>query len=229
MIKMTHIYFSYKHIPILKDINLTIKYGETIGIVGESGSGKTTLAYLMLGLLQHDKGYISKNHTNILPIFQHPYHSFNPKLKIKTSLNEPIKYDKSLNSKTIYQRMETLMQEMQLNKKLLEHFPEELSGGQLQRFNTLRTLMLEPDMLICDEITSSLDVLAEQRMIHILKNYYERTNKGMILISHNIAFLKQIVNRMIVMKNGEIMDDFSVDQLFSQQRHPYTKQLISMY
>ena len=99
----------------------------------------------------------------------------------------------------------------------------------MQRFNTIRTLMLEPDILICDEITASLDVIAEQRMIDILRHYYKTTHKGMILISHDLAFLNQIVNRFIVMKNGEIVDDFETKGLFNVTRHEYTKTLLSIY
>lgn len=89
--------------------------------------------------------------------------------------------------------------------------------------------MLEPDMLICDEITASLDVIAEQRMIKVLKDYYDQTNKGILMISHDIAFLNQFVERMIVMKDGEIVDDFPIGDLFDDQRDKYTKELLSIY
>jgi peptide/nickel transport system ATP-binding protein len=210
MIEMKHVNFAYKQTPILKDINLTIKPDEKVGIVGESGSGKTTLAHIMLGLLKNYQGDYSTNGLSMLPIFQHAYNSFNPKFKIKTSLEEPIRYYKNIQSETVRERLEKLMKYMQLDEKLLERFPDELSGGQLQRFNTIRTLMLEPDMLVCDEITASLDVIAEQRMIKVLKAYYEQTNKGMLMISHDIVFLNQFVDRIIVMKEGEILDDFKI-------------------
>ena len=148
MIEMKHVNFAYKQTPILKDINLTIKPDEKVGIVGESGSGKTTLAHIMLGLLKNYQGDYSTNGLSMLPIFQHAYNSFNPKFKIKTSLEEPIRYYKNIQSETVRERLEKLMKYMQLDEKLLERFPDELSGGQLQRFNTIRTLMLEPDMLV---------------------------------------------------------------------------------
>ena len=229
MIEMKHVNFAYKQTPILKDINLTIKPEEKVGIVGESGSGKTTLAHIMLGLLKNYQGDYSTNGLSMLPIFQHAYNSFNPKFKIKTSLEEPIRYYKNIQSETVRERLEKLMKYMQLDEKLLERFPDELSGGQLQRFNTIGTLMLEPDMLVCDEITASLNVIAEQRMIKVLKAYYEQTNKGMLMISHDIVFLNQFVDRIIVMKEGEILDDFKIEQLFNEERHQYTKQLLSIY
>ncbi|WP_301420877.1 ABC transporter ATP-binding protein [Mammaliicoccus lentus] len=229
MIEMKHVNFAYKQTPVLKDVNLTIKPDEKVGIVGESGSGKTTLAHIMLGLLKNYQGDYSTNGLSMLPIFQHAYNSFNPKFKIKTSLEEPIRYYKNIQLEAVRERLETLMSYMQLDEKLLERFPDELSGGQLQRFNTIRTLMLEPDMLVCDEITASLDVIAEQRMIKVLKVYYEQTNKGMLMISHDIAFLNQFVDRIIVMKEGEILDDFKIEHLFNEERHQYTKQLLSIY
>src|SRR5699024_3987386 len=113
-------------------------------------------------------------------------------------------------------RSKDLMSYMHLEESLLQKFPDELSGGQLQRFNTIRTLMLAPDMLICDEITASLDVIDEQRMIKVLKDYHDQTNKGIIMISHDIAFLNQFAERIVVMKDGEIVDDFPIAYLFSE-------------
>ncbi|MEB8115180.1 ABC transporter ATP-binding protein [Staphylococcus saprophyticus] len=229
MLNLTDVSFSYKHEAILKKIQLSIQADEIVGIVGESGSGKTTLAKIMLGLLQPTHGEVITHKERVLPIFQHAVDSFNPKFNIRKSMEEPIKYQRRGESQKAAQRLSDLMAYMQLDTKLMDRLPEELSGGQLQRFNTIRTLMLEPDILICDEITASLDVIAEQRMIDILRHYYKTTHKGMILISHDLAFLNQIVNRFIVMKNGEIVDDFETKDLFNVTRHEYTKTLLSIY
>ncbi|RIL77520.1 ATP-binding cassette domain-containing protein [Staphylococcus cohnii] len=230
MIKLQHINFAYKNAPILKNINLTIASNEKVGIVGESGSGKTTLAHVMLGLLTNYQGHYSTQGLSMLPIFQHAYDSFNPKFKIQTALEEPIRYYKgSQSTADIRANLKYLMSYMHLEESLLQKFPDELSGGQLQRFNTIRTLMLAPDMLICDEITASLDVIAEQRMIKVLKDYHDQTNKGIIMISHDITFLNQFVERIVVMKDGEIVDDFPIAYLFSEERHHYTKALLSIY
>lgn len=229
MINISNLNFKYGQTPILNNINLTIQSDEIVGIVGESGSGKTTLAQIILGLLPVPQEQYTNNNFRLLPIFQHAYDSFNPKFKISKSLEEAIKYHRDSNSYEVRQRMHILMKNMYLDEKLLNRFPDQLSGGQLQRFNTIRTLMLAPDMLICDEITASLDVIAEQSMIEVLKQYYADTHKGMLLISHDLAFLNQIVERLIVMKNGEIIDDFNIKFLFDKQRHEYTKQLLAIY
>lgn len=229
MINISNLNFKYGQTPILNNINLTIQSDEIVGIVGESGSGKTTLAQIILGLLPVPQEQYTNNNFRLLPIFQHAYDSFNPKFKISKSLEEAIKYHRDSNSYEVRQRMHILMKNMYLDEKLLNRFPDQLSGGQLQRFNTIRTLMLAPDMLVCDEITASLDVIAEQSMIGVLKQYYADTHKGMLLISHDLAFLNQIVERLIVMKNGEIIDDFNIKFLFDKQRHKYTKQLLAIY
>lgn len=229
MININNLNFEYSQTPILNNINLTIQSNEIVGIVGESGSGKTTLAQIILGLLPVSQEQYTNNDFRLLPIFQHAYDSFNPKFKMSKSLEEAIKYPRDSNSYEVRQRMHILMKNMHLDEKLLNRFPDQLSGGQLQRFNTIRTLMLAPDMLICDEITASLDVIAEQSMIEVLKQYYADTHKGMLLISHDLAFLNQIVERLIVMKNGEIIDDFNIKLLFDKQRHEYTKQLLAIY
>lgn len=229
MINLSNLNFKYSQTPILNNINLTIQSDEIVGIVGESGSGKTTLAQIILGLLPVPQEQYTNNDFRLLHIFQHAYDSFNPKFKMSKSLEEAIKYHRDSNSYEVRQRMHILMKNMHLDEKLLNRFPDQLSGGQLQRFNTIRTLMLAPDMLICDEITASLDVIAEQSMIEVLKQYYADTHKGMLLISHDLAFLNQIVERLIVMKNGEIIDDFNIKFLFDKQRHEYTKQLLAIY
>lgn len=229
MINISNLNFKYGQTPILNNINLTIQSDEIVGIAGESGSGKTTLAQIILGLLPVPQEQYTNNNFRLLPIFQHAYDSFNPKFKISKSLEEAIKYHRDSNSYEVRQRMHILMKNMYLDEKLLNRFPDQLSGGQLQRFNTIRTLMLAPDMLVCDEITASLDVIAEQSMIGVLKQYYADTHKGMLLISHDLAFLNQIVERLIVMKNGEIIDDFNIKFLFDKQRHEYTKQLLAIY
>lgn len=229
MININNLNFKYSQTPILNNINLTIQSDEIVGIAGESGSGKTTLAQIILGLLPVSQEQYTNNDFRLLPIFQHAYDSFNPKFKMSKSLEEAIKYHRDSNSYEVRQRMHILMKNMHLDEKLLNRFPDQLSGGQLQRFNTIRTLMLAPDMLICDEITASLDVIAEQSMIKVLKQYYADTHKGMLLISHDLAFLNQIVERLIVMKNGEIIDDFNIKLLFDKQRHEYTKQLLAIY
>ncbi|MDN6260806.1 MAG: ATP-binding cassette domain-containing protein, partial [Staphylococcus simulans] len=188
MIKIKHLSFAYDKADILHNINLNIQKGELVGIIGESGSGKTTLMNLILGELTPVQGTIDINSPRILPIFQQATQSFNPKLTIKASLIEPLKYYANAEH-SFDQVVLPLMSQLDLDSQLLTRYPDQVSGGQLQRFNVLRTVMLQPDVLICDEITSSLDVVAEQKLVEKLKAIHNQQQTTMIIISHDIAML----------------------------------------
>src|SRR5699024_2914460 len=229
MIRLENVRFGYGDEAILKQLNLAIGSRELVGIVGESGSGKTTLSQLLLGIEAPDAGTMTSNLMSVLPIFQHAYDSFNPKLRLEQSMNEPIQYYVKQRLDDVRTRMLGLMTEMDVPHTLLEKYPDEVSGGKLQRMNVIRTLMVEPDMIVCDEITSSLDVVAERRMLSMLQHYYEAHQRAMVIISHDLAVLYQIVQRFIVLKDGMVVDDFETGELFSKKRHPYTKQLLSLY
>lgn len=229
MIRLENVRFGYGEEAILKQLNLAIDSRELVGIVGESGSGKTTLSQLLLGIEAPDAGTMTSNLMSVLPIFQHAYDSFNPKLRLKQSMNEPVQYYVKQRRDDVRTRMLELMTEMDVPHTLLEKYPDEVSGGQLQRMNVIRTLMVEPDMIVCDEITSSLDVVAERRMLSMLQHYYEAHQRAMVIISHDLAVLYQIVQRFIVLKDGMVVDDFETGALFSKKRHPYTKELLSLY
>lgn len=229
MIRLENVRFGYGEEAILKQLNFAIGSRELVGIVGESGSGKTTLSQLLLGIEAPDAGKMTSNLRSVLPIFQHAYDSFNPKLRLEQSMNEPIQYYVKQRRDDVRTRMLGLMTEMDVPHALLEKYPDEVSGGQLQRMNVIRTLMVEPDMIVCDEITSSLDVVAERRMLSMLQHYYEAHQRAMVIISHDLAVLYQIVQRFIVLKDGVVVDDFETGELFSKKRHPYTKELLSLY
>ncbi|AYU55194.1 ABC transporter ATP-binding protein [Staphylococcus debuckii] len=228
MLKLKNISFSYADQPVLEHLNLTIPTGELVGVIGESGSGKSTLMELILGELEPDEGIIDSNTQRILPIFQQASQSFNPRQRLRTALLEPLKYYANAD-KSFDQIVLLLMEQLDLDKSLLNRYPDQVSGGQLQRFNVLRTVMLQPDVLICDEITASLDVIAESKLINILKQIHAEQQSTMIIISHDIAVLNQIVDRMMVLNNGTIVDDFKIQDLFSDERNDYTKALIDVY
>ncbi|HDF6772233.1 TPA: ATP-binding cassette domain-containing protein [Staphylococcus aureus] len=191
MIELKHVTFGYnKKQMVLQDINITIPDGENVGILGESGCGKSTLASLVLGLFKPVKGEIYLSDNAVLPIFQHPLTSFNPDWTIETSLKEALYYYRGLTDNTAQDQL--LIQHLstfELNAQLLTKLPSEVSGGQLQRFNVMRSLLAQPRVLICDEITSNLDVI----------------------------------------KDGMIVDDFTIEELFNVDRHPYTKELVQAF
>ncbi|MCD8829423.1 ATP-binding cassette domain-containing protein [Staphylococcus gallinarum] len=229
MIECKRVTFNYNKHTVLHDINLTFSSQQKIGIVGESGSGKTTLAHLILGMLKPTAGEINKHGLTMLPIFQNAYDSFNPKRTIQQSMDEAIKYYYQDATKALIQRLDELLVLMGLDSNLLKRRPEELSGGQLQRLNMIRSFVLEPDILICDEITANLDVISENKMKDILEHYHQLTRKGLMIISHDIAFLQALVDRIVVLKDGYIVDDFMVKDMFADSRNAYTKKLLSLY
>lgn len=229
MIECKRVTFNYNKHTVLHDINLTFSSQQKIGIVGESGSGKTTLAHLILEMLKPTAGEINKHGLTMLPIFQNAYDSFNPKRTIQQSMDEAIKYYYQDATKALTQRLDELLVLMGLDSNLLKRRPEELSGGQLQRLNMIRSFVLEPDILICDEITANLDVISENKMKDILEHYHQLTRKGLMIISHDIAFLQALVDRIVVLKDGYIVDDFMVKDMFADSRNAYTKKLLSLY
>lgn len=231
MIELKHVTFGYnKKQMVLQDINITIPDGENVGILGESGCGKSTLASLVLGLFKPVKGEIYLSDNAVLPIFQHPLTSFNPDWTIETSLKEALYYYRGLTDNTAQDQL--LIQHLstfELNAQLLTKLPSEVSGGQLQRFNVMRSLLAQPRVLICDEITSNLDVIAEQNVINILKAQTITNLNHFIVISHDLSVLQRLVNRIIVLKDGMIVDDFTIEELFNVDRHPYTKELVQAF
>lgn len=230
MIQFDHVDYSYLlKQPVLKDINISIQRGEKIGVLGESGAGKSTIGSLILGQLKPTKGKISIDSGKVLPIFQHATESFDRQFTIEQSLREPLLFYRQLIPQNIKNIILNYLIEFNLSTDLITKFPQEVSGGQLQRLNIIRSLLAQPDILVCDEITSNLDVMAEQNVINILLNEKNIQNKTLIVISHDLSVLQRLTNRIIVIKDGQIVDDFKSKDLFSHQRHPYTKLLIQTY
>ncbi|MCG2439227.1 dipeptide/oligopeptide/nickel ABC transporter ATP-binding protein [Staphylococcus epidermidis] len=230
MIQFDHVDYSYhRKQPVLKDINISIQRGEKIGVLGESGAGKSTIGSLILGQLKPTKGKISIDSGKVLPIFQHATESFDRQFTIEQSLREPLLFYRQLIRQNIKNIILNYLIEFNLSTDLITKFPQEVSGGQLQRLNIIRSLLAQPDILVCDEITSNLDVMAEQNVINILLNEKNIQNKTLIVISHDLSVLQRLTNRIIVIKDGQIVDDFKSKDLFSHKRHPYTKLLIHTY
>lgn len=230
MIQFDHVDYSYLlKQAVLKDINISIQRGEKIGVLGESGAGKSTIGSLILGQLKPTKGKISIDSGKVLPIFQHATESFDRQFTIEQSLREPLLFYRQLIPQNIKNIILNYLIEFNLSTDLITKFPQEVSGGQLQRLNIIRSLLAQPDILVCDEITSNLDVMAEQNLINILLNEKNIQNKTLIVISHDLSVLQRLTNRIIVIKDGQIVDDFKSKDLFSHQRHPHTKLLIQTY
>ena len=213
MLKVEHISYRYnkKAKPIIEDMSFELHENEIIGITGGSGSGKSTAVHCILGLLKPEKGRIlfndvpvhllkrdKKLHTCIQLVMQNPENSFNPYKTLSYSLNEirhfiPAKPEKTVFEKKIVDKMH----ELQLNANLLNRYPEEVSGGQLQRFSILRALLLEPKIIIFDESTSMLDTSVQAKIVRLLLQIKEKNKLAYIFISHDLEMLSLIADKFV--------------------------------
>ncbi len=229
----------------LKDFNLQVQEGEFIGIVGESGCGKSTLGNTLAGLIAPTRGKVyfhnqliiddKKNFINndlllrrkIQIIFQDPYSSINPKHKIKKILGSPLMIHKLAIPKNLKEKIEELLRLVHLDPSLIERYPHQLSGGQRQRLGIARAISLQPEILICDEITSALDVSVQAFIIDLLFEIKNKMNLTIFFVTHDLSLIRNISNRICVMYGGEVVETGNTANIFSKPKHPYTKALLN--
>lgn len=223
------------------DVSLSLQRGEIFGIVGESGSGKTTLANTIAGLIRPTTGDIRFEGNSIVTnpnattrraiqmIFQDPYSSLNPRMRIGRAIAEPIEFYRVMNSRAeARQKAGLLLKTVELNgDDISRRFPHAFSGGQRQRISIARALAAQPSLLICDEPTSALDVTVQSKIINLLKDLRDAADVTMLFISHDLAVVRQMCDRVAVMKAGCIVEMSSCESLFDAPQHAYTKHLLS--
>ncbi len=230
------------HLTAVNQVSLSIKPGETLGLVGESGCGKSTLARL-LGLLQHpDRGSIRFQNTDIthLPkrrlgrfrcavqmVFQDPFEALNPRLPVSASILEPLVIHGRVRRGERTQRVAKLLQAVSLSPDLGSRYPHELSGGQRQRVAIARALALEPQLIIADEAVAALDVSVQSQILNLLVELKERLGLAYLFISHDLAVVDHLADRVAVMYLGRIVEQGSRESLFGQPAHPYTRALLT--
>ncbi|MDQ0209166.1 ABC transporter ATP-binding protein [Alkalicoccobacillus murimartini] len=233
-----------KHPPLLKavdGVSLTIYRGETLGIVGESGSGKSTLAKLILRLLEPTGGKVyfqGKNlHTqtaseqrqsskHLQAVFQDPYSSLNPRMRAKDLVTEPLLIHENLTNQERAERAVELLEEVGLGTHHLNRYPHQFSGGQRQRLSIARALALKPDLIICDEPVSALDVSIQAQILNLLKKLQQDYGMAYLFIAHGLPAVKHISDRVAIMYAGRIVELADQDTLFSNPKHPYTQGLL---
>lgn len=247
MVRIKNVSKSY---PIKKDqkltavngVSLDIYAGECLALVGESGCGKSTLGKLITGIERVTQGEIyfadqpisglNKKELRALRrqvqmVFQDPYQVFSPRMKIGAFLSEPLIYYLKLDKKAARQRAGHLLEAVELNQEALGKFPHQLSGGQLQRVVIARAMALEPAFIVYDEVTSALDVSIQQQIITLLRRIHEQKRTSSIFISHDLALVQNLCDRIIVMYLGEIVEIFESAQLGRLNHHPYTRELLN--
>lgn len=226
----------------LDNVNLTIHEGETLGLVGESGSGKTTLGRIILGLIEPTSGEIffegvnvsklskkemRKLRRSIQIVFQDPQSSLNPRMTVKTVLHEPFAVHGIKSREFVESRILELAGKVGLSSEHLNRFPHEFSGGQRQRICIARALALNPRLLVLDEPTSSLDVSVQTQILNLLQSLQKELGLTYLFISHDLAVVRQIAERIAVMYAGKIVEIAQKIDLFEEPLHPYTQALIS--
>ena len=222
--------------------NLKIKKGEILAIAGESGCGKSTLAKAIIKLETPIQGQILYNNSDMLKmskkelkefrkkvqmIFQNPYSSLDPKMKIINTLKEPLKINTDLSDEEIEKIVEDTACKVGLDKECLNLYPHEFSGGQRQRIAIARALVLNPEFVLADEPVSALDVSIQAQIINLLKDLKEKYNLTFLLITHDLSVIKYLADRIAIMYLGEIAEIGTVDEIFNTPKHPYTKALLS--
>ena len=228
---------------VLKDINIKIKPAEKIAIIGESGSGKTTLFKTILGLLKPIKGEVLITGISLyeLPwgkriqilknigyVPQDPYRALNPRLRIKKILVEPLEVN-GLSSKEIEEEIREIIKVVKLPEHVLELTPNDLSGGMRQRVLIARALIHKPRVLLLDEPTSSLDVSIQAQIINLLNETYSKFKVTMITVTHDLAIAQYLANRIVILRNGEIVEEGLLVDILEKPKREYTKMLISSY
>jgi len=229
-------------IKALDNLSINIKKGITLAVVGESGSGKSTLAKSLIRLIELDKGSITfkeKNirtisghelkvtRKNIQMIFQDPYASLNPRMKIIKIMEEPLKIHDIGNSKTQYSKILNMIKRVGLEEDDLSKYRHQFSGGQRQRIGIARALILEPELVICDEPVSALDVSVQAQIIQLLKSLQKEFGLTYLFITHDLRIVRHIANEVIVMKDGKLIEQGKTDIIFRSPKTKYTKELLA--
>lgn len=225
-----------------KDVSFEIPRGSAVALVGESGSGKTTTARMLLGLTEPTGGRIEfdgedlsglkradwkRVRRRMQPIFQDPYSSLNPMYSIGRIIREPLDAYKVGIPAERRDKVRSLMREVALPEDLLGRYPSELSGGQRQRVAIARALALEPDLLVCDEPVSALDVLVQDQILKLLGRLQAEKGLSYLFISHDLAVVRLISDYVCVMKSGELVEAANTEEIFKNPRHPYTRKLLA--
>ncbi len=218
----------------VNDVSLAIAAGTTLGLVGESGSGKSTVARLVMGLQKPDSGQVlvdgkeihGAGNSTMQMVFQNPYGSLIPQYTAGTNITEAMRLQDIGTKASRRERAAELLELVGLSAEDALRYPQQFSGGQQQRIAIARALAPEPEVLVCDEPTSSLDVSIQAQILALLEEIQGRLGVAVLLISHNLAVVEKMSDHVAVMRNGEIVEQGTREQVFSSPTHPYTLRLI---
>lgn len=223
-------------------IDLVLRPGETLGIVGESGSGKSTLARMIVGLESADEGEVlyrgqditrrtrgrrPPSQPGIQMIFQDPYTSLDPRMRVRDVIAEPLTVTRTGTPASRRDRVAELLELVGMKPDMMYRFPHQFSGGQRQRIGIARSLMRDPDILVCDEPVSALDVTIQAQVVDLLTDIQDRLGLGILFISHDLSVVRNLAHRVLVMYQGEQVETGGVEQIFDDPQQDYTKRLLA--
>jgi oligopeptide/dipeptide ABC transporter ATP-binding protein len=223
-------------------VSFHVSHGETLGLVGESGCGKTTVARTIVRLTKPSSGRVlfqgidvqqlsawelRKIRPKMQMIFQDPYSSLDPRMTVGASIAEPLVEHHSANRRERTDLVRRLMELVGVDRNLMHRYPHEFSGGQRQRIGIARALALEPDLIVCDEPLSALDVSIQGQIVNLLKDVQTKVGVAYLFISHDLGMVRHLCDRVAVMYLGKIVESGYVEEVFQRPRHPYTQALLS--
>ena len=233
----------YEGRAAVDDVSFEIAPGEVLGLVGESGSGKSTLARALLCLVPVVRGTVSWRGTDLLRdkgaalrrrrrdlqmVFQDPLASLDPRMSVGETLAEPLEiFEPQLTKQARAKRVAEMLERVGLSPAVAQRYPHEFSGGQCQRIGIARAMMPQPQLLVCDEPVSSLDVSIQGQIVNLLSDLQRDLKTAMLFISHNLAVVRHLSDRVMVMYGGRIVETATREELFAAPWHPYTRALLA--
>ena len=211
---------------VLKGLSFNIDENEIVGLVGESGCGKSTFAKALLGLIKSKSGEIKLDCKHPQMVFQDPYSSLNPKKKISFILEEPLKNLTDMTAEERRAKAEWILGEVGLGKEYLDRYPSELSGGQRQRVCIAESMILGSNFLILDEPVSALDVTIQAQVLELIRELKEKHRLSILFISHDLRVVYSLCDRVMILKDGLIVEQGDRENIYRNPQHEYTKKLL---